>query len=66
MFKSQAGQSDTVLPTACHRYNHSSKEAVLAAGAMTHRWAPPTRYTLRRITASRKNERFNLCIGMTT
>ena len=31
---------------------HSSKEAVLPAGAMTRRWAPPTRYTPRCKTAS--------------
>ena len=44
-------KSDTVLPRARHRCDISSNGAVLP-GAMTRRWAPPTRYTLRRITAS--------------
>ena len=38
---------DTVLPTARHRCDISSKEAVLPLGAMTRRWDPPTHYTLR-------------------
>ena len=39
-------KSDTVLPTARHRW------AELHAGAMTRSWAPPIRYVLRRNTAS--------------
>ena len=45
-------KSDTGLPTARHRRNISSKEAVLYARSMTRRCAPQTRYTLRRNTAS--------------
>ena len=44
-------KSDTVLPTARHRCDISSKEAVLP-GAMTRRWAQLTRYTLWRNTMS--------------
>ena len=44
-------QSDTVLPTASHRCDISSKGAGLS-GRNEEGWAPPTRYTLRRITAS--------------
>ena len=44
-------KSDTVLPTARHRCDISSKGAVLP-GAMTRRWAPSTRYTLWRNPAS--------------
>ena len=44
-------KSDTVLPTARHRCDISSKE-LCCLGAMTRRWAPPTCYTLRPITAS--------------
>ena len=40
----------TVLPTVRHRFDISSKGAVLL-GAMLRRWAPPTRYTLWRIRA---------------
>ena len=50
-------KSDKVLPTARHRCNISSKGSVLPAGAMTQRWAPQTRYTLRRNTASIMKER---------
>ena len=42
-------KSDTVLPTARHRCDISSKETVLT-GAMTREWALPTRYTLWRNT----------------
>ena len=45
-------KSDILLLTARHRSDISSKEAVLHTGAMTRRWAPQTRYTLRRSTAS--------------
>ena len=45
-------KSDTVLPTARHRCDVSSKGAVLPAGAMTRRWARQIRYTLQCITAS--------------
>ena len=45
----------SVLPTARHRCDISSKEVALSAGAMTRRWAPPTRYTLRHNTASLPN-----------
>ena len=45
-------KSDTMLPTARHLCDISSKGAVLPTCTMTRRWAPPTRYTLRRITAS--------------
>ena len=48
--KSRANQIG-VLPKARHRCNISSKGAVLP-GTMTWRWASPTRYTLRRKTAS--------------
>ena len=51
-FKSLAVKSDTVLSTIRHRCDISSKGVVLPAGAMTRRWAPQTRYTLRRNTAS--------------
>ena len=51
-FKSRAGQIGTVLPTARDRCNISLKGAVLLTCAMTRRWAPQTRYTLRRNTAS--------------
>ena len=44
-------KSDTVLPTTRHRCN-ISKEAVLPIGAMTRRWASPTRCILRRNAAS--------------
>ena len=37
---------------ARHRCGISWKRAVLPAGAMTQRWDPQTRYTLRRNTAS--------------
>ena len=37
---------DSVLPTARHRCDISSKEAVLPAGTMTRRRASQTRYTL--------------------
>ena len=42
---------DTELPTARHGCYVSSKEAVLP-GAMTRRWAPLIRYTLRRSTVN--------------
>ena len=42
---------DTMLPTARHRCNISSKRAVLP-GAMTRRRALQTRYTLWRNSAS--------------
>ena len=42
----------TVLPTARHCSDISSKRAVLPAGAMTRSWASQTRYTLRSTTAS--------------
>ena len=45
-------KSDTMLPTARHRCEISSKGAMLSTGAMTQKGAPPTRYTLRPITAS--------------
>ena len=41
-------KSDTVLSTARHRCDIS----LLPAGAMTQRWVPQTRYTLRRNTAN--------------
>ena len=43
---------NTLLPTVRHLCDIFSKGAVLPAGAMTERWAPQTRYTLRRNTAS--------------
>ena len=49
-FKSRTGQIG-VLQTARHHYNISLKGAVLP-GAMMRRWAPQTRYTLERDTAS--------------
>ena len=42
-------KSDTVLPTVRHRCDTSE---LCYSGAMTRRWAPETRYTLRRNTAS--------------
>ena len=45
-------KSVTVLPMTRHRCDISCVVAVLPAGAMTRRWIPPTRYTLRRITGS--------------
>ena len=54
-FASEAGglrrKSDAELPTTLHRCD-ILKEAVLPAGAMTWRWAPPTRYTHRHIAVS--------------
>ena len=44
-------KSDTVLPTARQRCDILRKE-LCCPGAMTRRWAPPTRYMLRRNTAS--------------
>ena len=40
------------MPTARHRCDISSKEAVLPVGVMTRKWAPQTRYTHRCDTAS--------------
>jgi len=37
----------TGLQTVCHRFNMDANSCV-AFGAMTRRWAPPTRYTLQR------------------
>ena len=51
-------KSDTVLPTARHRCNISSKGVVLL-GRNDAEMGPQTRYTLRRTTAS-INERFDL------
>ena len=48
-------KSYTVLPTARHRCDISSKEAVLP-GCNDVRWAPPTRYMLRHDTASTMND----------
>ena len=45
-------KSDTVLPTTRHRSSIASNGAVLPARAMTRKWAPQTRYALRRNTAS--------------
>ena len=45
-------KSATVLLAARNLRDISSKGAVLLAGAMMRKWAPPTRYTLQRITAS--------------
>ena len=42
---------DIMFPTARHHCNISSKEALLP-GCNDVRWAPPTRYTHRRYTAS--------------
>ena len=50
-------KSDTVLVTARRRCAISSKENVMLAGEMSWKWAPQTRNTLRRNTAS---ERFDL------
>ena len=50
-FKSRLVKSDTMLPTARHRCDISSKDAVFH-GVMMRRWAPSTRYTLRRKVAS--------------
>ena len=49
-FKSRTVKSDTVLPTACHRCNASSKGVVLP-GRNDAEMGPQTRYTLRRNTA---------------
>ena len=43
---------DAVLPAARHSCDISSRGAVLPAGTKIRRWAPQTRYTLRRSTAS--------------
>ena len=43
---------NTVLPAARHRCDILSKEVVYPTDAMTRRWAPQTRYTRRRNTAS--------------
>ena len=45
-------KSGTVLPTARHYRDISLKRVVLPAGAMTRRWAPQTRRSLRRNTAN--------------
>ena len=50
-FKSRAVKSDTVLPTARHRCDISSKDAVLPEGNDTE-MGLQTRYMLRRNTAS--------------
>ena len=50
-FKSRVGQSGLALLTSL-RYCDFSFKAVLPAGAMARRWAPQTRYTLQRNTAS--------------
>ena len=51
-----------IVPTARHYCDISSKGAVLPAGAMMRKWAPPTRYTLRLSTVNVMNKRldFNL------
>ena len=54
-FKSRPVKSDTVLPTARHRCDISSKDAVFH-GVMMRRWAPPTRYTLQRKVASTRKD----------
>ena len=50
-FKSRTGQIEHSVTNDLPPLRHSSKRAVLPR-AMTRRWAPPTRYTLRQITAS--------------
>ena len=50
-FKFRVCQLGVVLLTSRHYCDFSFK-AVLPAGAMTRRWAPQTRYTLQRNTAS--------------
>ena len=47
---------DAVLPTARYSCDISSRGAVLPTGTMIRRWAPQTRYTLRRNTASIKTD----------
>ena len=46
-------KSDTVLAMAHHHCKISSK------GAVARRWAPPTRYTLRHITANKMKDFMN-------
>jgi len=47
------------LQTVCHRFNiYAAGSCVAFIGVMTRRWAPPTRYTLRRNTASIMNGLF--------
>ena len=45
-------KSDTVLPTAHHRWDSSSRGAVLPTGRKTRKWASPNGYMLWGITAS--------------
>ena len=51
-FRSWRVKLDAVLPTARHCCDVCLKGAVLLAGVMSRRWAPPTRYTLPRNTVS--------------
>ena len=51
-FRSWRVKLDAVSPTARHCCDVSLKGAVLLAGVMSRRWAPPTRYTLPRNTVS--------------
>ena len=51
---------DSLLPTARYRCNISSKEAVLP-GRNDAEKTPPTRYTLRHITASTMQKRLAFC-----
>ena len=44
-------KSNTVLTAARYRCDTSSKGAVLLAGVMTRKWAPPTRDSLWHNTA---------------
>jgi len=46
-FPKRPVKSYTVLQTFRHHFNIYASSCV-AFGAMTQRWAPPTRYTLRR------------------
>ena len=62
-------KSDSVLPKARTRCDISSNGAVLHAGAMTRRWARPTRYTLQCNTVSImkdvigfEKQKFDYCI----
>ena len=51
-FISRTGQIENRVANGSPPQRHFLKEAVLPAGAMSWRWAPPTRYKLRRNTES--------------
>ena len=55
-FKSRACQTDTVVANGSPPLQHFFKGSYVATDAMACGWAPQTRYTLRRNTASKTKE----------